>query len=111
MVTAHDRTDESERTEIAAEPLADDRVLLHQRVLVGREAVCLEKHGIWNANLPDVVQIPAALEGGQCLDIEPNGRTKFRGVLRQALTMPVCPRVAGLDGHRQTSNDGLRRVQ
>ena len=61
MVT-NDRPHLAQRSQLAAQPVADHGVLLHDRVLGGRQPARLQQDRVGNADLADVVEIAAARE-------------------------------------------------
>ena len=69
------RTHFLQHAELTAQLIADYRVLLHQRVLRGREAVGLQQNGVGNGDLAHVVEKRASIERDLLVEVEPQARS------------------------------------
>ena len=101
VVVPDDLADEPQRTQLAAQPVADHGVLLHQLELFARERRRLEQQGVRDADLADVVQVAAAIEGRDILGGPAERRPERHGIVRQPLAVPVGVLVARFDDERQ----------
>ena len=102
---AHDFADEPQRAELAAQPIADDGVLLHQLEFSWRQRRRFQQERVWNANLADVMEIPAAVEGGKVLSGASEHGAERDGVVREPFAVAVGVLIAGFDDEGKAAQD------
>ena len=105
---ADDRADRLERAHGAAQVVADDRMLLHQRVLGARQLAFLEQHPIGNRDLADVVEERAAVERVEIVAVEIQRRAERGRVLREAVAVILGVRIARFDEPPERQEQRLR---
>ena len=88
-MVSHDVADQPQRSQLAAQPIADHRVLLHQGELLDRERGRLEEQCVGDADLADVVQVAAAIERREIFGRQVQRGTERDGIVRQPLAMAV----------------------
>ena len=99
-----DRTHRIERSELAAQTVADHGVLLHHLKFSSGQACRLQQDPIRHANFPDVMQEPAAPEGPDVALLESQLATERHGIDGQPLTVSFRRGIARFDRERQTQN-------
>src|SRR5262245_57212431 len=108
---ADDLPDEPERSKLAAQSIADDRVLLDHLEFVGRQRRRLEQDRIGDADLADVVQIRAALERGQLFPRQADRGAERPGELREPLAAAVGGGIARVNRQRKTFENRFGRFE
>jgi hypothetical protein len=86
-------------------------MLAHDARLLRIERAVIEQHRIGDGNLPDVVEKAAALERSEIAAIQSERGAQFRGVVGEALTMPVRRGIARFDRGAQAEDHRLRRFE
>ena len=111
VVMADDGTNGLERTDRAAQVVADGGMPLHQLVLFPRQAALFEQHPIGNGDLADVVDKAAAIKRVEIRPFEIQVLAQRDRVLGQALAMTLGARIARLDDAPQREEERLGRLQ
>ena len=109
---ANDRTHAIQRFDRAAQIVADDRMLSHQRQLLGIQPAGLQQHRIWQARSSRRRAAPRP--DSTCRD--PTGSRSQRGaergrVFRQTLAMPFGIRITGFDDMPEHRHDRFGRLE
>ena len=111
MVVTDDLPHQPQRAQLAAQPIADHRVLLDQLELGRGQARRLEQDRIGDADLADVVQVAAAIERRDLVFREaerPAERDREPG---ESLAVAVGVGIARVDRQRQALEDGFGRLE
>jgi hypothetical protein len=111
VVIPHDGTNASKRAQLAAEAVADDRVLLHDALFFRRETSRLQQDRIRDPDLADIVKKPALGEGVEVVVAQSQLAPDGCRVAGEPLAVADGRRVARFDRHRQTHDDGFGRIQ
>src|SRR5687768_12933464 len=100
-----------QQSKIATERVTDHGVSFHLLELRWRQSTRLQQHGVWNTDLPDVMQISSAVKRRDVLSRQIERETEGCREGRHPLTVAARVRVPRFYRARQTQDHRLRRIQ